>query len=196
MVTTRAGRGNVPVSPAPEPGGSREAFPEGTFAWVDVLGYGDDPAVEPGDTAVRVFIDRAGRAEEDWDIKGTIDEFAEANQGGIGKLHEELLPSIAWVEFVPDSPQARVRPYDQSFGMTRKFLRKRPDVMDGATGGTRVGTWLGPADLATVDALIMAGVASSRSEVIRWALGRIRENPVYTQLQDRVHEIGELKAQF
>lgn len=37
------------------------AFPEGTFARVDVLGYGDDPAVEPGDIAVRVFTDRAGR---------------------------------------------------------------------------------------------------------------------------------------
>jgi hypothetical protein len=110
-------------------------FPEGTFAWVDVLGYGDDPAVEPGDTAVRVFIDRAGRPEEGWDSKGTIDAFAEANEEGIGKLYEGLLPSIAWVEFVPDSPQARVRPYDQSLGMTRKFLGKWPDVMDGAPGG-------------------------------------------------------------
>jgi len=171
-------------------------FPEGTFAWVDVLGYGDGPAVEPGDTAVRVFIDRAGRPEEDWDSKGTIDAFAEANEEGIGKLHEGLLPSIAWVEFVPDSPGARVRPYDQGFGMTRKFLGKRPDVMDGAPGGTRVGTWLGPADLATADALIMAGVASTRSEVIRWALGRIRENPVYTQLETRVRETGELRAQL
>jgi hypothetical protein len=171
-------------------------FPEGTFAWVDVLGYGDDPAVEPGDTAVRVFIDRASRPEEDWGSKSTIDAFAEANEEGIGKLHEDLLPSIAWVEFVPDSPAARVRPYDQSFGMTRKFLGKRSDVMDGARGGTRVGTWLGPADLATVDALIMAGVASTRSEVIRWALGRIRENPVYTQLEARVRETGELRIQL
>jgi hypothetical protein len=168
-------------------------FPEGTFAWVDVLGYGDDPAVEPGDTAVRVFIDRAGRPEEDWDSRGTLDDFAAANQEGIEKLHDGLLSSIAWVEFVPDSPRARVRPYDQSFGMTRTFLGKRPDVMDGASGGTRVGTWLGPADLATVDALIMAGVASSRSEVIRWALGWIRENPVYTQLEERVRQTGELR---
>jgi hypothetical protein len=168
-------------------------FPAGTFAWVDVLGYGDDPAVEPGDTAVRVFIDRAGRSEEDWD-RGTIDDFATANEEGIGRLHEDgLLSSIAWVEFVPDSPQARVKPYDQSFGMTRTFLGKRPDVMDGASGGTRVGTWLGPADLATVDALIMAGAGSSRSEVIRWALGRIRENPVYNQLAERVRETAELR---
>jgi hypothetical protein len=47
------------------------AFPEGTFARVDVLGYGDDPAVEPGETAVRVFIDRAGRPEESWDSRET-----------------------------------------------------------------------------------------------------------------------------
>ena len=53
-----------------------------------------------------------------------------------------------------------------------------------------------PADLATVDALIMAGVATSRAEVLRWAVGRIRENPAYTELQERAHEIDDLKAQF
>ena len=171
-------------------------FPEGTFAWVDVLGYGYDPAVEPGDAAVRVFIDQSGRPEEDRDSKRVIDDFATANEDGIARLNEELLPSIAWVEFVPDSPGARVKPYDQSFGMTRKFLGKRPDVMDRASGGARVGAWLGPADLATADALIVAGVASSRSEVIRWALGRIRENPVYAQLEERVRETAELRAQL
>jgi hypothetical protein len=46
-----------------------------------------------------------------------------------------------------------------------------------------------------VDTLITAGIANSRAEVLRWALGRIRE-PVYAQLQQRVHEINELKAQF
>jgi hypothetical protein len=66
------------------------AFPEGTFAWVDVLGYGDDPAVEPGDTAVRVFIDRAGRPEENWDSHKALNDWAEANSEGIGKLHEGL----------------------------------------------------------------------------------------------------------
>ncbi len=171
------------------------AFPEGTFAWVDVLGYGDDPAVEPGDTAVRVFIDRAGRPEENWDSSETLHEWAKANSEGIEKLHNGLLPSIAWVDFVPDTPERRAKPYDQSFGSTR-FLGKRSDVMDEAPGGTPVRTWLGPADLATVDALIMAGIGTSRAEVMRWALGRIRENPAYAQLQERVRETGELKAQF
>jgi transposase len=31
---------------------------------------------------------------------------------------------------------------------------------------------------------------------LRWAVGRIREHPAYAQLQERVHEIDQLKAQF
>ena len=42
----------------------------------------------------------------------------------------------------------------------------------------------------------VAGIANSRAEVLRWALGRVREHPAYSQLQERVHEIDELKAQF
>ena len=61
---------------------------------------------------------------------------------------------------------------------------------------TPVMTRLGPADLATVDTMITAGIATSRAEVLRWAVGRIRENPAYAQIQARVQEIGELKAQF
>lgn len=174
----------------------RSVFPEGAISRVEVLGYGDDPAVEPGDTAVRVFIDRAGRPEEDWDSHKTLNDWAEANSDGIGRLHEGLLPLIAWIEFVPDSPERRARPYDQTFGGMKRFIGKRSDVMDEAPGGARVGTWLGPNDLATLDALIMAGVGTSRSEVVRWALGRIRENPAYAQLLGRIREIDGLKAQF
>lgn len=43
-----------------------------------------------------------------------------------------------------------------------------------------------------------AGDASLLDEATTayWAVGRIRENPAYAQLQDRVREIGELKARF
>jgi hypothetical protein len=58
-----------------------------------------------------------------------------------------------------------------------RFPGKRPDVVDGAPEFTRVATLLGPADLAAVDALIMAGVAATRAEALRWVVGRIRENP-------------------
>ncbi len=45
----------------------RSLFPAGTFTRVDVLGYGDDPDVEPGETAVRAFVDRAGLPAESWE---------------------------------------------------------------------------------------------------------------------------------
>ena len=57
-------------------------------------------------------------------------------------------------------------------------------------------TRLGGADLAVVDTLITAGIASSRAEALRWAVGRIRDNPAYAELQQRVNEINELKTQF
>jgi hypothetical protein len=55
---------------------------------------------------------------------------------------------------------------------------------------------LGPADLATLDSLITAGIANSRAEALRWAVGHIRDHPAYAQLQQRVHEVDERKAQF
>lgn len=35
----------------------RQAFPEDAIARVQVLQYGDDPEVEPGQAAMRVFFD-------------------------------------------------------------------------------------------------------------------------------------------
>jgi hypothetical protein len=75
-------------------------------------------------------------------------------------------------------------------------LGMRSDVADEAPDFASVRTRLSPADLATVDALIAAGIASSRAGVVRWAIGRIRENPAYARIQERVQEIGELPDQF
>jgi Arc/MetJ-type ribon-helix-helix transcriptional regulator len=50
---------------------------------------------------------------------------------------------------------------------------------------------LGPVDLATLDALVTAGIAASRAEAARWALARIREQPAYAQLSERAREPGE-----
>jgi len=41
----------------------RHAFPEGANAPVQVLQYGDDPEVEPGQAAMWVFFDWPGRSE-------------------------------------------------------------------------------------------------------------------------------------
>jgi hypothetical protein len=159
------------------------AFPEGTFARVDVLGYGDDPAVEPGDTAIRVFIDRAGRPEEDWDSRETLDDWAEANSEGIDKLHDGLIPSIAWIEFATDTPERRATPSRPNWGHMR-WLGKPPDPRESSPEFARVATLLGPADLATVDALIVAGVVATRAEALRWAVTRIREHPAHAQPQE------------
>jgi hypothetical protein len=95
------------------------AFPAGTFDRVDVLGYGDDPAVEPGGTAVRAFIDLAGIPEENRDSREALDDFARVNREGVEKLRDGLLPSIAWVEFVADSSVRRAEPHTPGWGSTR-----------------------------------------------------------------------------
>ncbi len=99
------------------------------------------------------------------------------------------------VHFIPDTPARRAQ-RGALYGFPSMLHGMRSDVADEVEGSGSVRTTLGPADLATVDALITAGIASSRAGVMRWAIGRIRENPAYAQLQERVREISELKAQF
>jgi hypothetical protein len=172
----------------------RSLFPDGVISRVQVLEYGDDPAVEPGDVAVRVFLhrpDQPGGGEADEEIVGS---FEKANRERLKKLNDELPRVIAWVEFQADSPDgADRRRHVLKIG---RGGRPAKPLDDAAEELTPVMTRLGPADLATVDTLITAGIAGSRAEVLRWAVGRIRENPAYAQLQDRVREISELKARF
>jgi hypothetical protein len=174
----------------------RSAFPEGAIARVQVLGYGDDPEVEPGETAIRVFIDRAGRPEGKEADKEIVETFAEANRPVVKKLHDELLSFISWVEFRPDRPTVTARPRGGPILRIRGRGGRGATPDDVAEELTPVMTRLGPADLATVDTLVSAGIAQSRAEVLRWAVGRIREQPAYAQLQQRVREIDELKDQF
>ena len=164
----------------------RSAFPDGTFTQVDVLAYGDDPDVEPGETAIRAFVDRAGRTAETFqDDEEVMRAFEEAHSQAITWLHREgQLPSIAWIQLIPDTPDRRARGA-VLWGFPSMFFGMRSDVTDGAPGFASVHTRLGPADLATVDAVIAAGIASSRAEVVRWAIGRIREDPAYRLPADR-----------
>jgi hypothetical protein len=171
----------------------RSVFPEGAINRVEVLGYGDDPVIEPGETAIRIFIDRAGRPEGNDADDEIIHEFEGANRAAIEELRNKVPRFIGWVEFRPASPVGTAR----SHGPVLRIGGRRSATLDEASEElTPVMTRLGAVDLATVDTLITAGIASSRAEVMRWAVGRIREHPAYAQLQERVHEIDELKAQF
>jgi hypothetical protein len=174
----------------------KSAFPAGAIERVQVLEYGDDPEVEPGETAVRAFIARAGRPEGEEADKETVTAFEESNHSVLMKLRDELPRFIGWIEFLPDRPRGAPRPHSLSvLKIAGRGVRARtPEEVSEEL--TPVMTRLGPADLATVDTLITAGIANSRAEVLRWAVGRIREHPAYAQLQERVRDIDQLKAQF
>ena len=174
----------------------RLLFPDGTFTKVKVLQYGDDPGVEPGDVGIRAYLPRADQPvgrEEDEQIIGT---FQNANHATIERMRENLPRFVGWIEFHPEHP-------DQTDDLKRGPVMRlqnssvRASALDtGSEELVSVMTRLGTADIATVDTLITAGIASSRAEALRWAVGRIRENPAYEQLQQRVNEINELKTQF
>jgi hypothetical protein len=173
----------------------RSVFPDDVISRVEVLEYGDDPAVEPGDVGVRIFFARPDGPEGEDADEEIVDSFEKANREYIGKLNDSLPRFIAWLEFEPDSPDGADRSRRHVLKLARGSRAPKP-LDETPEEFTPVMTRLGPADLAAVDMLITAGIAGSRAEVLRWAVGRIRENPAYAQLQDRVREISELKAQF
>jgi hypothetical protein len=189
--------GNVPATQVEER--IRSAFPEGAVERVQVLAHGDDPEVGPGETAVRVFLSRGGRPEGPQADKEILRTFRDGGQEPLGRLSDELR-FFEWVEFRPhvqDEPARHGGP--PGIGASIRLDREpgqapRPDEPQEQL--TPVMTRLGTADLAVVDTLIAAGIAGSRAEILRWAVSRIREHPAYAQLQDRVHEISQLKAQF
>ena len=173
----------------------RSVFPDGVISRVEVLEYGDDPAVEPGDIAVRVFLPRPDQPEGGEADEEIVGSFEKANREHLRKLNDELPRFVAWVEFQADSPDGADKHPRHVLKIGRGCRAAKP-LGEAAEELTPVMTRLGPADLATVDMLITAGIAGSRAEVLRWAVGRIRENPAYAQIQDRVREINELKARF
>jgi hypothetical protein len=172
----------------------RSAFPAGAITRVQVLAYGDDPAVEPSETAVRVFIDRSARPAGTEGDEETVRTFEEANRAVVKKLRDELPAVVRWVEFRPDSPDGPATSHGPILKM--RVGRARGPQDEAAEELTPVMTRLGSEDLAIVDTLINAGIAGSRAEVLRWALGRVRDHPAYSQLRERVQEINKLKAQF
>ena len=169
----------------------RSAFPDGSFTQVDVLSYGDDLDVEPGETAIRAFVDRAGHPAETFqDDEEVIQSFADSHHQAITWLHHDgQVSSIAWIQFIPDTPDRRA-PGAVLWGFPSMFCGMRSDATTAGPGFASVHTRLGPADLATVDAVITAGIASSRAEVMRWAIGRIREDPAYAQIKQKARGIN------
>jgi hypothetical protein len=154
----------------------RSAFPDGAIARVQVLQYGDDPEIEPGQTAIRVFFDWPGRSDGKQANPKTVHAFVIANSAALDVLRDELPSVIRWVEFRPESPAGAASPHGLSYRITDRGQRAaaQDDVPEDFTP---VMTRLGPVDLATLDSLITAGIVNSRAEGVRWAIGRLREHP-------------------
>jgi len=171
----------------------RRAFPEGVIARVQVLQYGDDPEVEPGQAAVRAFFNWPGRSEGGQADPKTVHRFVTANAAALGMLGDGLPGVIGWAEFRPEGEARAASAGGLSYriadrGRTAAARDNAPEDL------TPVMARLGADDLATVDTLITAGIVTSRAEGLRWALSRLREHPAYARLQ-QARQVDEPRTQ-
>jgi hypothetical protein len=163
-------------------------FGDGTVQKVEVLQYGDEPVIEPGQVIVRVIL-----TPTDEDPDETLHAFEKAHRAAIEDLRKKVarkMPFIGRVQFtLPAQPGERGHPViSMSIGP--------PDRTAAGRNLTPVMARLDPRDVEVLDALITAGIVSNRAEGVRWALTRIRERPAYTQLREHIGKIDELKAQL
>ena len=174
---------------------ARERFPGGAVRQVMLLQYGDDPEIEPGDLWVRVLLDADGpddyeRATEAFhhDHEAAMEEFA-------GHL-ARTLREIRIVEFTPEKTVDRGGHGPRyHLGISERLADARAWELGECTQ-VDMRTTLGRSGLETLDTLIMAGIADTRADAIRWALARIREQPEYERLRERIQEIDQLRNEF
>ena len=160
----------------------RARFPGTAVRQAVLLQYGDDPEIEPGDLWVRVLLDADG-PEDNWEPALTA--FEQANKTAIEQFTGYLaakLREISLVEYTFSNNPVTFDGKGPRAGMP--VAQRLSDIQEWEHGqATFVLAALGPAGLETVDTLIMAGIAATRAEAIRWALDRIRERPAYQRLQ-------------
>ncbi len=84
--------------------GLKERFAAGAVQRVVLLEHGEDPAIEPGQLMVRVFVPAP---DEPADYERALAAWQEAHQAGMDELRRELslrLPSARLLEFTFDDP--------------------------------------------------------------------------------------------
>ena len=166
---------------------ARRRFPGTAVRRAVLLQYGDDPEIEPGDLWVRVLLDEPDGPEDDWGPALTA--FEQANGMAVEQFRGYLaakLREIMAVEYVFSNNPVTWDGDGPRGGMP--VAQRLSDISEWMHGeATFVLVALGPAGLETVDTLIMAGIAATRAEAIRWAVDRVREQPAYRRL-------GELRG--
>ena len=173
----------------------RERLPGAPVDRVEVLQYGDDPEVEPGQLLARVVVAAPGEEPE---RQRAFKDFHDEHRAAFHDLRQELdkLPFRAVLQF---RAEGGPRPGEGDGPVLQMMMQARRSPGSPGPEGpglTPVMARLGPEDLQTLDTLIAAGIAGSRAEAVRWALARIRERPAFEQLRARTREIEELKSQF
>jgi hypothetical protein len=169
----------------------RTRFAGAAIERVEVLQYGDDPVVEPGELAIRIFV---AAGDDESQRERIADDFGRTYRPQLKDLRDELNKKL------PEARRLEVRFGTDGHGPGIMLATPGRALEARALGGsgelTPVMARLGPVDLETLDALITAGIAGNRADAVRWALARIRERPAYEQLRAKAREIEELKAQF
>jgi hypothetical protein len=161
-----------------------ERFPAGAVPRLALLHHGDHPVIEPGGLYLRVILGQDEAARDAW-----MEEYFDR----LEDFRAQRLPEVKGFIVTTDVPDgAGLRPTGIMHPDGISLLDPEEDEL--ARGLTPVMARLGPADLATLDALITAGIAGSRAEGARWALARIREQPAYAQLSERAREPGGPQA--
>jgi Arc/MetJ-type ribon-helix-helix transcriptional regulator len=143
-------------------------FPRGAVPQLALLHYGDHPMIEPGELYLRVIPGQDG---------ATLDAWTKEHSGRLKDFRAQRLPEVKGFMVttgVPGSADLRIM-------IPVGISLLDPEEDEAARGLAPVSAHLGSADLATLDLLITAGIAASRSEGVRWALARLREQPTYPQ---------------
>jgi hypothetical protein len=163
---------------------------DGVPVRTEVLQYGDDPEVEPGQLIARVVVDAPDDPPERMRV---FQEFTGAHRAAVHELREALdrLPLNILLQVVASSGAV-----DAETGPRIQLLAHGGGPGGPPTGLIRIMAEVGPEDVETLDTLIVAGIGTSRAEAMRWALARIRERPAYEQLRARTGDIADLASQF
>jgi hypothetical protein len=152
-----------------------ERFPAGAVPRLVLMRYGDHPGIEPGELYLRVVLGPDGAGWDAW-IEEHFDRLEEFRVQRLPEAKGFMLTTEDR-EAAGHGPTAIMKPDGIS------LLDPQEDAL--ARGLTVLGVGLGPVDVATLDTLIGAGIAGSRSAAASWALARVREQPAFATIGER-----------
>jgi hypothetical protein len=149
---------------------ARRLFP-GAVRRVEWLGYGDSPLIEPGEILPQFVLaePRPGLVRRPGP-RETLTAFQKANGPALKQFRREL--AQRW----PELRHIGVTFEDERGHQHGGMIQALDDEHGPDHRGIPVTVRLEAAELETADRLITAGIAASRAEALRWALGRIPED--------------------